>query len=149
MSDVYLEGCSICDQNKVAIKDAPPRERVQVTEHWRLLVHKSGLPGWMLLVPRRHIGSLADMTKEETAELGPLLQQATAAMADALGAEKSYVMLFAEAMKHAHFSLVPRMPDLPDERRGPAVAAYNSADTPLSEEERDAVADRLSAVWIS
>jgi diadenosine tetraphosphate (Ap4A) HIT family hydrolase len=145
--DRYLDGCPLCEQNRDLGPGTPDRELVQVTDHWRVLAHASGLPGWLLLFPLRHVGSLAELTPAESAELGPLLQQATAAMAAGLGAEKSYVLLFAEALKHAHFSLVPRMPAAPADRIGPAVVAYNSEDELISDERRDEVARILRTAW--
>lgn len=137
--------CPLCRVNdEVRAGTAPPRERLHATSHWRLTAHRSALPGWMLLVPLRHLESLEELTEEEAAELGPLLQRATWLMVTELGAEKSYVMQFAEGTRHAHFSLVPRMRDLPPDRRGAAVSAYNSQDTPLTEDDRDAMAERLS-----
>lgn len=56
-------------------------------------------------------------------------------------------MQFAEGTSHAHFSLVPRRPDLPADRVGAKVSAYNTVDEPLPEDERDRLAERLSASW--
>lgn len=48
----------------------------------------------------------------------------------------------AEGFSHLHLHLVPRMPDQPDDVRGPRVFAYLSEDRSrwLAEEERDDVA---------
>ena len=84
------------------------------------------------------------------AELGVLLGQGTRALVDEFAALKSYVMQFSEGMVgHLHFSLVPRMADLPEDRRGAAVSAYNAKDTPLDDSARDQVADRLRTAWPS
>lgn len=136
--------CAFC---AVDVATAPPRERAHVTDHWRLTAHKSALPGWMLLIPRRHIESLSELTASEAAELGPLLAEASRVHVSEFGAIKSYVMQFAEGVKHAHFSLVPRAEDLPADRRGAAVSAYNSKDEPQSEAARDADAARIAAAW--
>jgi len=142
------DGCGLCAGNDaVADGSAPPRERVHLTDRWRLTAHRSALAGWMLLIPRRHVESLHELTDAEAAELGPLIRAATAVMVDELGAAKSYVMQFAEGTRHAHFSLVPRMADLPVDRVGAKVSAYNSSDEPLPEARRDELAARLSAAW--
>jgi hypothetical protein len=56
-------------------------------------------------------------------------------------------MLFAEGTKHLHFSLVPRMADIPVHLRGAAVMGYNAEGPPVGEEERDELAERLVIAW--
>lgn len=101
----------------------------------------------MLLMPRRHVESLADLTEQEAQDLGLLLRQASIVHTREFGAQKTYVMQFAEGVRHVHFSLAPRMADLAPERRGAKVTAYNAEDQPLSEPERDAIASRIGAAW--
>jgi diadenosine tetraphosphate (Ap4A) HIT family hydrolase len=146
MSD-YREDCDFCSVTAGLSAETPLRERVYVGPHWRVRAHRSALPGWLLLIPRRHIESLHELTGEEAAELGQLLRDSTAALVASVGAVKSYVMQFAEGTPHAHFSLVPRMPDLPSDRTGAAVSAYNSKDTPIPESRRDEVATAVAAAW--
>lgn len=132
--------CAFC---AVDLRTAPPRELAHVTPHWRLTAHRSALPGWMLLIPRRHVASISELDDEATAELGPLLRAAARVHVAEFGARKTYVMQFAEGVPHAHFSLVPRMTELPADRRGAAISAYNTVDEPLSDTERDALALRI------
>ena len=136
--------CPFC---AVDVSTAPPRERAHLTAHWRITAHRSALAGWMLLIPRRHIESLSELTVDEAGELGTLLRQSAAVQESEFGALKTYVMQFAEGVKHAHFSLVPRRADLPPDRVGAAVSAYNAKDEPLSEDHRDALAERMEAAW--
>jgi len=136
--------CSFC---ALDIETAPPREIAHLTQHWRITAHRSALAGWMLLIPRRHVRSISELDDAETAELGPLLRAASRVHVAEFEAEKTYVMQFAEGAPHAHFSLVPRRRDLPADRRGPAVSAYNAVDAPLGEAERDALAIRIRAAW--
>lgn len=137
-------GCVFCAAD---VPDAPIRERAHVTDRWRVTSHRSALPGWMLLIPRRHIESLAELTKQEAAELGDLLRQASLVHKSEFGAQKTYVMQFAEGVKHVHFSLAPRGTDLAPERHGAKIAAFNSEDEPLSEAERDSVATLIGDAW--
>jgi diadenosine tetraphosphate (Ap4A) HIT family hydrolase len=57
-------------------------------------------------------------------------------------------MLFAEAegFAHLHAHVVPRMPDQPVDRRGPAVFGYLN-ETSLTEPRRDEIATALIAAW--
>ncbi|MDQ3464193.1 MAG: HIT domain-containing protein [Actinomycetota bacterium] len=76
-----------------------------------------------ILVVRRHITSLAELTDNEAAELGPLIKRVSAALHEVLGCLKTYVAQFAEdpAHPHVHVHVVPRYPDQPADLRGPKV----------------------------
>jgi diadenosine tetraphosphate (Ap4A) HIT family hydrolase len=115
-------GCFSCINDVLA--DLPPRERVYVGPRWRV-AHAFGtsLPGWLVVLPRRHVIALDELTAEEAADLGPLLRALTSALREVLGCSKTYVALFAEAegFEHVHFHVVPRQPDLDRSLRGPRV----------------------------
>ncbi len=106
---------------------APVWDSIHRTRHWDV-VHSfnTALPGWLVLVCRRHVEAVHDLTGEEAAELGVLLQRVSLALREATGCLKTYVVQFAEAEGHAHvhFHVVPRMADQPAERRGPQVFGY-------------------------
>jgi len=128
----------------------PARERVYDDGSWRVShAISSTLPCWLVALPKRHITSLAELTPAEAAALGPLLQRLTAALAEVTGCGKTYAALFAEAegFEHLHVHVVPRVPDLPDDRRGPRVFEYLSTDESawLPEPERDRLASAVSA----
>jgi diadenosine tetraphosphate (Ap4A) HIT family hydrolase len=141
--------CPLCTGNRKAAEgEAERRECLALTEGWRVVVHRSGLPGWLLVVARRHVTSLADLTDTEVAELGPLLRAGAQAQREVVDAEWSYVMEFSEGMNHhLHFSLVPRRTDLPEDRRGAKVGAYNAGDDVIDDARRDDLAMRFSQVW--
>jgi diadenosine tetraphosphate (Ap4A) HIT family hydrolase len=114
-------GCFTCDQE--ARYDAlPPRERIVADEHWRVAhaVH-AAQPGWLVLVPRRHVTTIAGLTDAEGAALGTWQLRLSRALHAVLGCAKTYVAQFAEAegFPHVHFHVVPRMPDLAPELHGP------------------------------
>lgn len=58
-------------------------------------------------------------------------------------------MLFAEAdgFAHLHVHLVPRMPDQPDDRRGPDVFGYQKDGQPLTPERRDEICRAVLSAW--
>lgn len=147
-----MTGCYPCRMN-AAGSDLPPRERVYDDGLWRVAhAFNSTLPAWLVMLPKRHVTSLAELTPAEAAALGPLLQRLTAALSELTGCEKTYVALFAEAegFEHLHVHVVPRVPDLPDDRRGPRVFEYLSTDESawLPEPERDRLARAVSAVLL-
>ena len=55
--------------------EAPMWDSILRTEHWDL-VHsfESTLLGWLVLIVRRHIEAVADLTDAEAASLGPLVR---------------------------------------------------------------------------
>jgi diadenosine tetraphosphate (Ap4A) HIT family hydrolase len=122
--------CLTCIQNDKP--DLPPRERVLVAPGWRV-AHAFGtaLPGWLVVVPRRHVTALDELTPAEAAELGPLLRNVTAAMRTVLGCTKTYVALFAEAegFAHVHFHVIPRAADLDADLRGPRIFGLLGGDS--------------------
>ena len=56
--------CLSCVNN--ALADLPPRERVYVGPRWRV-AHAFGtsLPGWLVVLPRRHVLALDELTPRE------------------------------------------------------------------------------------
>ena len=113
-----MPGCFACDQQEVA--SPPPREDVLRTEHWRAVhAFNSTLPGWLVLVPTRHMTSFTD-TPEAADELGGLVRRLSLALEQVTGCVKTYLMQFSEAdgYAHLHLHLVPRLPITPRTREG-------------------------------
>ena len=138
-----VPGCYSCDQQ--AAGATPPREDVVHTDHWRVAhAFNSTLPGWLVLVPTRHVTSFTELTPEAADELGGLVRRLGIALEAVTGCLKTYLMQFSEAegFSHLHLHLVPRLPDQPDDVRGPRVFAYLSEDPAawLSEDRRDEIA---------
>jgi len=150
--DERVTHCYICDKND-DVGELLSWERVHVSSHWRLtLAFDASLPGWLVLVLRRHVEGLDALTRAEAAEMGVLVRDASAALVEVTGCQRTYVMLFAEAAGYAHLHLhvVPRQAELPVEHRGPGVFAYLGAppDQRIPEEARDLLASRLSNAMV-
>jgi diadenosine tetraphosphate (Ap4A) HIT family hydrolase len=75
--------------------------------------------GWLILKPLRHVEAFADVTTDEAASLGPLVRHITGAMIEVLAPARVYVCLYAEAVSHVHFHLIPRDHRMPREGCGP------------------------------
>lgn len=115
--------CFACTQD-AGFDSLPPRERIAADAHWRVAhAFNSALPGWLVLLPRRHVTTIAELTDLEAAALGTWQVRLSRALHAVTGCAKTYVVQFAEAegFGHVHFHVVPRMGDLPDELRGPRV----------------------------
>jgi diadenosine tetraphosphate (Ap4A) HIT family hydrolase len=138
-----LSECFSCRQ--AAELDRVPRKHILFTDSWTVAhAFDTGLPGWVVLLPIRHVIALHELTSEEAAELGPLLRDLSIALQKVVGCEKTYVMLFAEAegFAHLHFHVVPRMPDQPEELRGPGV--FGMLGLPAESRVPDAEMDRVA-----
>lgn len=139
--------CVSCASNARA--DLPARERIYLGPRWRV-AHVSGtsLPGWLVLVPRRHTVALDDLTADEAADLGPLLRAVSSALRDVVRCRKTYVALFAEAegFQHIHFHIIPRQPGLEADLRGPRVFGLLGGDPAsyVPEAVMDEIAEKLS-----
>ncbi|WP_323746413.1 HIT family protein [Catenulispora pinisilvae] len=115
--------CFSC-RNDERLAELPPRERVAADDHWRV-AHAIGtsVPGWLVLLPRRHVTAIAELSDAEAAGLGTWQVRLSRALHAVTGCEKTYMAQFAEAagFGHVHFHIIPRMADLPDGLRGPLV----------------------------
>jgi diadenosine tetraphosphate (Ap4A) HIT family hydrolase len=136
-----------CARNAQA--DLPPRERIYLSPRWRP-AHAFGtsLPGWPVLVQRRHIVALDELAAGQAAGLGPLLTAATAALGEVTGGHKTYVALFAgaEGFEYLHVHIIPRPPGLAAGLRGPRVFGLMGGNpaSRVPEPVRDQPAARLS-----
>jgi diadenosine tetraphosphate (Ap4A) HIT family hydrolase len=138
--------CLTCDQN--AAESLPPREEIWRNEHWRVAhAFDTALPGWLVVLARRHVVALDELDSDAASELGRLLHQLTAALRAVTGCEKTYVMMLGEAegFSHLHVHVVPRMPDLPEDLRGPRVFGLLGVEEEdrVTTDARDAVARAL------
>ncbi|HEX8498113.1 MAG TPA: HIT family protein [Actinomycetales bacterium] len=119
-------GCYNCDQDADPASLAP-WEAVHRDGLWRVaLAYDTSMPGWLVVVPTRHVESLHEVSEDDAAALGRVLRAVSAALVEVTGCVKTYVMLFAEAegFAHLHVHVVPRPADLAGEHLGPRVFAH-------------------------
>jgi diadenosine tetraphosphate (Ap4A) HIT family hydrolase len=138
-------GCYICERN-AAIDGLPSRERISAGNGWRLAhAFDSSLPGWLVLVPTRHVEALDELDAVEAGALGEMLVRSAAALREVVGCSKTYTMLFAEAdgFAHLHFHVVPRMSTFTPDVFGPNV--FRFLGRPPGERVSDDAQDRLAA----
>ncbi|MFE7759159.1 HIT family protein [Streptomyces sp. NPDC057418] len=115
--------CYACGK-EAQFDELPPRECVVSDQHWRVAhSFNTAVPGWLVLLPRRHVTAVHDLTEAEATALGAWQVRLSRALRSVTGCVKTYVVQFAEAegFAHVHFHIVPRMADLPPEQRGPGV----------------------------
>lgn len=97
-------------------------------------------PGHLLLVPRRHVGTLAELSSSEAALVMPLVQRLSHALEVALDAQGTFVALndrVSQSVAHVHVHVVPR-------RAGDGLKGFFWPRHPYASlDERDAIARRL------
>jgi diadenosine tetraphosphate (Ap4A) HIT family hydrolase len=139
--------CFACANNE-RIGALPPREEILVSGSWRV-VHAFGtsLPGWLVVLPTRHVRALHELSRDEAAQLGEVLHRASHALQEVVGCEKAYFVFFAEAegFEHLHVHVIPRMGWFTPKERGPGVFTMLgvSPEDEVSEQDRDDLARRL------
>ncbi len=132
---------------------APVWDSILRTGAWDVVhAYDTALLGWIVLVPRRHVLAVDELSGEEARELGELMHSVSAFLKQDLGCLKTYIMQFAEHPEHphVHFHVVPRMADLPEAHKGPGIFAYLgvSEDSQVPEKAKNELALRLRA-WLS
>lgn len=78
----------------------------------------AGVPGWMLLISRRHVGGPAHFDDREAQAFGPALRRFARVLEQVTGALRIYVAAMGESHPHFHMHLVPRYATMPREARG-------------------------------
>lgn len=94
------------------------------TPSWDVVhAYDTSIAGWIVLVARRHITAVAELTDEEAGELGPLIRDVSRALGTILPCSKTYVAQFAEhpLHPHVHVHVVPRRADQDEALIGPKV----------------------------
>ena len=99
-------------------------------------------PGHVLVLPRAHVDTLADLPAELLVPLFSAVQRVSAVMPDVLGAEGSWVSVnnvVSQSVPHLHVHVVPR-------RKGDGLRGFFWPRTKYADDaEMDAVARRLRA----
>ncbi|MFD9130209.1 HIT family protein [Kitasatospora sp. NPDC059571] len=142
------DDCYTCRQTAAGAANLPPRELIAEDEHWRVAhAFGSALAGWLVLLPRRHVTAVSELTGDEAAGLGSWQVRLSRALAEVTGCAKTYVAQFAEkeGFARVHFHIVPRGPELAEELRGPRVFGLLGAEgeRAVGAAEMDALALRL------
>ena len=73
----------------------------------------AGVPGWMLLVARRHVAGPAHFDDREAAAFGPTLRHLERVLEQVTGALRIYTAAMGESHPHFHAHMVPRYATMP------------------------------------
>ena len=149
MNRPYSPGCYTCELiDRRDAGKAPLWDSILRTEHWDIVhAYNTSLPGWIVLVLRRHITALSELTESEAIELGSLIRKVSIALQEITSCTKTYVVQFAEQAEHphVHFHIIHRMADLPEEYTSTRI--FNLLGVPdsdrVSEDRMNEIASRL------
>ncbi len=127
---------------------APLWDCIYQTPYWDVAhSYDTALPGWLVLVVRRHITAVDEMTDAEAVDLGQLIRRTSAALREVTGCVKTYIVQFAENPDHphVHFHIVPRMIDLPEDRKSVHIFKYLgvAVEERVSEDQMNTIAARV------
>lgn len=92
--------------------------------------YPTSLRGWLVIVIKRHVEALHDLTLEEFQELADIQYRLAQVMRSRSAIEKEYMMCFAEAehFHHIHIHFVAKPVDLPQDAKGPRIFSYLNVD---------------------
>ncbi len=150
-----MKRCKTCELVKRRDSgEAPVWDCIQRTQFWDVVhSYNSALPGWLVVVARRHIEAVDEMTEEEAIELGMLVRRVSLALRQVTGCIKTYVIQFAEHEdhRHVHFHIVPRMEDQPEDRRSVRIFEYlgRPAEEWVGEARMNEIAAKVRSVLVS
>jgi diadenosine tetraphosphate (Ap4A) HIT family hydrolase len=135
--------CGVCNKLRAAGATALFENELW---HVRAADDPSGVPGWMMLITRRHTPGPAHFDEREAKSLGPTLCHLQRVLLEVTGALRIYTAAMAESSPHFHAHMVPRYAVMPKDAKAWAVfdlqraAAAREIDVDLAETARVATA---------
>jgi diadenosine tetraphosphate (Ap4A) HIT family hydrolase len=146
--------CETCESIRAP---SAPGGCIYETRHWFIdhCIGPLGV-GTLIVKPKRHVVHVAELASDEAAELGSLLQRATAVVTDLEQPEQVYLTLWAHLNAvpgHIHFVIQPVTRTRMDEHDGKdglrlQVEMFDRKDYP-DPTAAAAFADRARAAWAS
>src|SRR5690242_11643681 len=107
--------CGVCNKLKTS-----RIEPVFENELWhvRPIDPPSGVPGWMMMVARRHVPGPAQFDAREVGSFGPTWCHLQRVLLEVTGALRIYTAALGESSPHFHGHLIPRFQQMPKEAKG-------------------------------
>lgn len=111
-----MSTCAVC-----ATLSGPGRlEPLYEDDLWHVRPAPSppGVPGWMMMISRRHVGGPAHFNDEEARAFGLALRHFERVLEQVTGALRVYTVAMGESSPHFHAHMVPRTPTMPKDAKG-------------------------------
>lgn len=108
-----VETCISCAT--VSGSFVPPGGVVFENQYWVVALRANPIrfPCLPLLILKRHCEDMAELSKDESASLGQLIQLTSQVLNKTLHPAKVHFGIYAEGVKHIHVHVFPRMPNMP------------------------------------
>ena len=139
--------CFVCEkhrQGSAAEGGVIYEDELVYAGHAHLLGRSEGYLGYLMAEPKRHVHGLGELTDDEAAALGRLVNNLARALRAIVGAEHVYSFVFGDgAVQHLHIHVIPRYAGTPSDYRGLQVTEWPDAPRGGAVEIGD-LADRLS-----
>jgi diadenosine tetraphosphate (Ap4A) HIT family hydrolase len=150
-----MKTCKTCEL--IARRNAgvtPLWDSIYRTPCWDVVhSYDTALPGWLVLVARRHLTAIDELTDAEAIELGQLIRRTSVALKEVTGCVKTYVIQFAERADHphVHFHIIPRMADQPENRHSTQIFGYLGVpeEERVSQEVMNAIAAKVREMLLA
>ena len=114
--DATTPACAVC-----ATLSAPGRlEPLYEDALWHVRPAPSppGVPGWMMMISRRHVAGPAHFNDAEARAFGLALRHFERVLEEVTGALRVYTAAMGESSPHFHAHMVPRTAAMPRDARG-------------------------------
>ncbi|HEX6311011.1 MAG TPA: HIT family protein [Acidimicrobiia bacterium] len=127
-----MEGCFVCEKHRqgeaaqggVLYED----ELVYAGHaHAHAPAGSTAYRGHLVVEPKRHVVGLGDLTDDEAAAVGRLVNRLGRALKDVAGADHVYAFVLGGGVPHLHVHLAPRYPNTPREYQGARIAEWPDA----------------------
>jgi diadenosine tetraphosphate (Ap4A) HIT family hydrolase len=110
----FEASCGVCQ----SLAGDAPVAALYEDELWHVRhAEPAGVPGWMLLITRRHVGGPAYFDDREAEDFGPTLRHLSRTLERVTGALRIYTAAMGESHPHFHAHLVPRYATMPRDAR--------------------------------
>jgi diadenosine tetraphosphate (Ap4A) HIT family hydrolase len=107
----------------------------------------TAVPGWTLLISRRHVAGPAQFNAREVASFGPTWVHLQRVLLEVTGALRIYTAAMGESSPHFHGHLVPRFATMPKDAKAWAVFDLQRAAVAREIEVDEAEALRVSSAY--
>lgn len=107
--------CGVCRKMKTLSPDSILFENE--LWHVRATDPPTGVPGWMMLMTRRHVSGPAEFDDREAATFGLTLRHLQRVLLEVTGALRIYTAAMGESFPHFHAHMVPRYAAMPKDTK--------------------------------
>ena len=143
--DSFDADCGVCRK----LKSANPESILFQNELWHVCATDppTGVPGWMMLITRRHVSGPAAFDEREVVSFGPSLRHLQRVLLEVTGALRIYTAAMGESSPHFHAHMVPRYATMPRGAKAWAVFDLQRAAAAGEIEPDEAAATRIAKAY--